>query len=77
MQYELLHGSTRTETAALMSQLCQKDNKKRKRFRSGYDPTRLSLLFVFAIEQEIVWTFNLEIKGTVVIQTLRLEDTGF
>jgi hypothetical protein len=27
---------------------------------SGQDPTQLSLLFVFGVEQEIVWTFNLQ-----------------
>jgi len=48
-----------------MSQLCQNDIKKREKkiegvVISGQDATQLKLLFAFAVEQGIVWTFNLE-----------------
>ena len=63
MQYELyedLHGPERTEAAVPISQLCQKDIKEKDKEILGVvikaqDPTQLSLLFMFSIEQGIVW----------------------
>lgn len=68
MQYELyegLHGPEITEAATLMSQLSQKNLKKGDKqiygvLISGQEFTDLSLLFIFAFEQGIIWTFNLE-----------------